>query len=93
MPTTIDFDYKSTLSDGPDQRRVLPAPAEAQTVYLLIIAEALSGGSQPYTLSAEAVGFSLDALGVTSGGNTGMVSIPLIGTGFSSWFDRRFDFR
>ena len=84
MPTAIDFEYKSNLTQRPDNRLVLPAPDDAQTVYLLIIPEALSGGSQAYTLSAAAVGFNLESVGVAGGGNIGTVSVPLIGSGFDS---------
>ena len=84
MPTITDFDAVSRLTDGPDNRLSLTAPEESQTVYLLVMPEALSGGNQPYTLSAGSVGFELTGLGVTTGGNTGEVSVPLIGTGFGN---------
>ncbi len=89
MPTADDFDLRSLVWDTPDARLGIPAVRDARSIYLLIAPESLPVGSLGYRIQAQATGFSLDDLGLTSGGNAGQVTIPLFGSGFAEGMSAR----
>jgi uncharacterized repeat protein (TIGR01451 family) len=50
--------------------------------YILVVPRTLPAGAAPFTIQSTAMGFALDSIGITAGGNAGPVTIPLNGTRF-----------
>ncbi|NLF19200.1 MAG: carboxypeptidase regulatory-like domain-containing protein, partial [Lentisphaerae bacterium] len=82
LPTIYDYDWQSPAS-GADPRLALPASSGEQTLYVLVVAEALPSGPTTFTATAAELVFALDACDRRSGGNAGNTTVRLTGAGFT----------
>ena len=77
-PRDLTFDAKSSQWQSADTT-VLSADATAQTYYVIAYADSLSGGAANFTITAEALAFSLSFASPGEIGNTGNVTLKLEG--------------
>ena len=82
MPTETSFDQRSTEWNSLNPRVGVPAAPVARAVYLLAVPELADSLKLAYTIQTLASSFGISALGLTTGGNAGNVTIPLVGSGF-----------
>ena len=79
LPTDFDFDFAARTPGQPDQALTVPT---AHTGIYYVLVHGVSGAAltSSFTLTAAEPGLGIQSLGLTSGGNGGQVTIPIIGT-------------
>lgn len=79
LPTPYDFDLSSRVAAQPGQRITVPN-VEPGVYYVLVHGVSGAALTSSFTLSAAEPGLKLQSLGLTTGGNAGLVTIPIHGT-------------
>ena len=83
IPTRSAFDVKYSASFQPDQAIRVPG-TKAGTNYILAYADTLASEPVPFTLLAKLLPFALTGVTPSHGGNAGLVTMNLLGSGFPS---------
>jgi hypothetical protein len=91
LPTSADFDDRNREWNAPDVRLSLPSNPDAQPVYVTLVPEALDDGQLGYALTVGFAAFSLDSVGLSRAGNAGEITVPLVGSGFTTGMTARLE--
>ncbi len=78
LPAPYDFDFAARAPGNPGQFLTIPV-AQTGTYYVLVHGVSGAARTATFTLLATQPGVTLQSLGLSSGGNTGRVTIPLHG--------------
>lgn len=81
LPTTSDFD-QSALPAQPDQKLTIPTTGSG-TYYVLARGASGAAADANFTLTAATVGFGLQSISPSVGGNSGRVTVEVRGTQFT----------
>jgi uncharacterized repeat protein (TIGR01451 family) len=82
MPSASGYDVRSSAWNATAARVSLGAPEASRTTYLLVMPEKIGDGNLNYTLTARPAVFALSAIVLSSAGNGGRVTLPILGSGF-----------
>jgi hypothetical protein len=82
-PTIYNFDLKGTQTSA-QIRLGIPSSFTSRVVYIMLYPEKLNSSNVNFTIEASLAEFKLDSIGISQAGNSGKVTIPLIGSGFTN---------
>lgn len=80
-PTPEDF-LEHVLAQNNSQANIDITASGTSVYYLLLVPRSLPGGSTTFLVESSAAQLSLSSIGLTSGANSGSVTIPLVGENF-----------
>ncbi len=83
LPTAYNFDYEADVAGQPNQTLTVPKVAAATTYYILAHSISGSAATAGFTVTAaQTAAVTVSAIGPTSGGTGGNVTVAIAGTNF-----------
>ncbi|HOY32570.1 MAG TPA: CARDB domain-containing protein [Bacteroidales bacterium] len=90
MPTRIIYDYSSDNPYQGNQKIIVPSVMDG-SYYMLLYGNTLAGNSQLVDVRADILTFQILSSNPATGGNTGQVTLEIIGSKFDPYLDARLE--